>query len=80
VPILGYLDDLLIVQLGIVLALRLVPAPLMTECPAAAAARLDRPASRGGLAFIVALWLAVALAMFWSLVANIALFAPRPAP
>ena len=37
IPILGYLDDLLIVPAGIVLAIRLVPAELMAELRLAAA-------------------------------------------
>ena len=43
IPVLGYLDDLLIVPLGIMLAVKLVPAPLMAEFRAAAAERENRP-------------------------------------
>lgn len=57
IPVLGYLDDLLIVPLGIVLAVRLIPAPLMAQFRALAAARADRPVSRAGAAVIVLLWL-----------------------
>ncbi|WP_238564956.1 YkvA family protein [Sphingobium bisphenolivorans] len=42
IPVLGYLDDLIIVPLGIALAIRLIPAPLMDEFRAAARARDDR--------------------------------------
>lgn len=67
VPVLGYLDDLLIVPLGIMLAVRLVPLPLMAEFRAAAAAREGRPVSRGGLVLIVALWiLAAVLLVRWA--------------
>lgn len=67
VPVLGYLDDLLIVPLGIMLAVRLVPPPLMAEFRAAAAARQGRPISRGGLVLIVALWvLAAVLLVRWA--------------
>lgn len=38
VPVLGYLDDLLIVPLGIMLTIKLIPAPLMVAFRAAAAA------------------------------------------
>lgn len=58
VPVLGYLDDLVIVPLGIMLALRLIPAVLKAEFRAAAAQRFDRPTSRAGLAAILGLWLA----------------------
>jgi len=59
IPVLGYLDDLLLVPLGIALALQLIPAPVMAECrararDAEARGRLD---GRGAAAAIVALWL-----------------------
>lgn len=59
IPVLGYLDDLLIVPLGIALAIRLIPAPLMAEFRARAAERLDRPRSLLAAALVVALWLGV---------------------
>lgn len=66
IPVLGYLDDLLIVPLGIMLAVRLIPAPLMSEFRAAASQREQRPVSRAGLVFIVAVWLAgTAFAVWW---------------
>lgn len=48
VPVLGYLDDLLIVPLGILLAVWLIPAPLMAEFREVAASRA-KPVSRAGL-------------------------------
>src|SRR5690242_21901693 len=46
VPVLGYLDDVVIVPVGILLAVRLVPPDLMTEFRTAAT-RPDRPPSIG---------------------------------
>jgi uncharacterized membrane protein YkvA (DUF1232 family) len=69
VPVLGYLDDIIIVPLGILLVVRLVPAELMAEFRAEAAAAGRRPRSMAGLAVIVAVWLAVALwlgTMLWT--------------
>ncbi|TAV89077.1 YkvA family protein [Rhizobium leguminosarum] len=57
IPILGYLDDLLIVPLGIMLAIRLVPVEVMNELRAEATRRIERPSSRAGLIFILAVWL-----------------------
>jgi len=67
VPVLGYLDDLLIVPLGILLAVRLVPSALMAEFRAEAASRATRPTSRAGLVLVVALWIAAAVLIwaFW---------------
>lgn len=65
IPVLGYLDDLLIVPLGIMLAVRLVPPLLMAEFRAEALVRAGRPASRAGLAIVVALWVVAALGLGW---------------
>ncbi|MBY3598070.1 DUF1232 domain-containing protein [Rhizobium bangladeshense] len=57
IPVLGYLDDLVIVPLGILLATRLVPAEVMAALRVEAARRIERPSSRAGLIFILAVWL-----------------------
>ncbi len=56
IPVLGYLDDLMIVPLGIWLAVKLVPPELMAECRAAAADGRIRVLGRWGAAIVVALW------------------------
>ncbi|ABC90501.1 hypothetical conserved protein [Rhizobium etli CFN 42] len=58
IPVLGYLDDLVIVPLGILLATRLVPAKVMAALRVEAARRIERPAGRAGLIFVLAVWLA----------------------
>ena len=67
IPVLGYLDDLLIVPLGILLAVRLVPRGLMAEFRAAAVdADGDRVLGQYGAAIIVLLWIiGIALAAVW---------------
>ena len=62
IPVLGLLDDLVIVPLGIWLALRLIPAGLIEEYRAIAARFATRPVSRVGLVMIVAVWLLIAAA------------------
>ena len=64
IPVIGHLDDLLIVPLGIWAAVRLVPAALMAEHRRRAAERA-RPVSVGGLAIVVLLWLAAGAAVLW---------------
>lgn len=66
IPVLGLLDDLLIVPLGIALAIRLIPPPLMEEFRARAS-RTPRPRSRIGAAVIVALWAVSIGALAWLL-------------
>lgn len=65
VPVLGYLDDLLIVPLGILLAIRLVPPDLMAEFRATAAARERRPVSRIGAVAIIIVWALAATFLIW---------------
>lgn len=65
IPVLGYLDDLLIVPLGILATVRLIPASLMLEFRAEAARREGQPSSRAGLVVIVCIWI-VTLATAWS--------------
>src|SRR5262249_8124739 len=64
IPIVGYLDDLIIVPLGVLLAIKLIPPALMEELRAAAIQR-EEPTSRAGLVFIAALWLLAAFALAW---------------
>lgn len=65
IPVLGYLDDIIIVPLGILLAVRLTPAPLMAEFREAATQVLERPASRSGMVFILVFWLCTAGLLLW---------------
>jgi len=66
VPILGYLDDLLIVPLGILLATRMIPAALMSEFRAVAVQKAERPVSRAGLVFILATWALLTTVAGWA--------------
>ena len=66
VPVLGYLDDLVLVPLGLLLVLRLIPADILAEHRVAAAAVVERPVSRAGAAVVIVGWvLAAALVAFW---------------
>jgi uncharacterized membrane protein YkvA (DUF1232 family) len=67
IPILGYLDDLAIVPLGILLAVKLVPADLMAEFRAEAARREHRPTSNAGAMVVVILWILGAALLIWLL-------------
>ena len=67
IPILGYLDDLVILPLGIMLAVKLVPADLMSEFRAAAVTHGRDPVlGKAGAAIIVSLWiLGILVAVLW---------------
>lgn len=69
IPVVGYLDDLVLIPLGIALAIKLVPSAVLTECRAQAQAVLvnGKPVSRIAGAVVVAIWLALAaLCIVWA--------------
>ncbi len=66
IPVLGYLDDLLIVPAGIWLVVRLVPAELMAEFREAAVRRAKRPVSYVAAGVIAAIWIAAVAALAWA--------------
>jgi|SRR5256885_14024710 uncharacterized membrane protein YkvA (DUF1232 family) len=65
IPVLGYLDDLIIVPLGILLVIKLVPAELMAEFRAEAARREAAPRSTVAAVVIVLTWIAAAGLLLW---------------
>lgn len=65
IPVLGYLDDIIIVPLGILLAVKLIPAALMDEFRQEAIRREARPKSYIGLAIIAAIWIAAVVGLVW---------------
>lgn len=68
VPVLGYLDDLVLIPLGIALAIKLVPQAVLDECYAKvqAARQAGKPTSRVAAAIIVLIWLGIAaLGVAW---------------
>jgi len=65
IPVLGYLDDLILLPLGILLVIRLVPPPLMAEFRAAAEEDQASPASYAAAAVIIVIWLAAIAGSLW---------------
>ncbi len=67
IPVLGYLDDLLLVPLGVALAIRLIPPHVLTESRTAAERQLatGRGPGRVAAALIIALWIALAAVGAW---------------
>src|SRR5918998_6767675 len=53
VPVLGYLDDVVIVPLGLLAVVKLIPPEIMAEHRAAASAGSERPVSRTAAALVV---------------------------
>ncbi len=59
VPVLGYLDDLILVPLGIVLALKMIPKDVMAECRAKAAEQMSQKLKKNWAVgvIIILIWL-----------------------
>ena len=59
IPVLGYLDDLILVPLGIALVLKMIPEPVLAECREKAQAAMSegKPTNWVAAAVIVAIWL-----------------------
>jgi uncharacterized membrane protein YkvA (DUF1232 family) len=69
VPVLGYLDDLILLPLGIAVAIKLIPAEVMAECRdrARELTAEGRPVNRAAAAVIVAIWIVLAaLGTLWA--------------
>jgi len=66
IPVLGYLDDLILVPIGIALTIKMIPADVLAECRGKAQARMAQDKLLGwvGAAVIIAIWLAITLGLF----------------
>ena len=62
IPILGYLDDLILIPLGIALAVRMIPPTILTECRARAREANIKagPKSTAAAIVIIGIWLLLA--------------------
>lgn len=65
IPILGYLDDLVLVPLGIILVLKMIPPAVLSECRERAEATIGEGKPRNWIAavVIVAIWLLLGILM-----------------
>lgn len=61
IPVLGYLDDLILVPVGLWLVLRMIPREVLAAHRATAEAAADRPVSRAAALAVVGVWIAVAV-------------------
>lgn len=72
IPVLGYLDDVLLIPVGLWIVIKLIPEPVMAECRLRADALPTRPVSGSAAIVIVGLWVGVAALAAWPL------FSSRP--
>jgi uncharacterized membrane protein YkvA (DUF1232 family) len=67
IPVLGYLDDVILVPLGIAIVIRLIPPEVMAEHRALAAAAQQRPVSRIAAIVVITAWVVAAAVCTWLL-------------
>jgi uncharacterized membrane protein YkvA (DUF1232 family) len=60
IPVLGTLDDLVLIPLGIALSVKLIPPQVMAECRTRAAAAEGKPTNWAAATVIVAIWIGLA--------------------
>ncbi len=66
IPVIGYLDDLLLVPLGIALVIRLTPKEVLESARAQAKLATDKPVSYVAAVVIAAIWvLVLVIAIKW---------------
>lgn len=56
IPVLGYLDDLIIVPVGLLLVLRMTPGDILVRSRAKADALMNKPRSIAGALCVLAVW------------------------
>ena len=60
IPVLGYLDEVILLPLAILIAVRLIPVDVLAELRKRAQKIADRPVSRVGAFVIISIWIAAA--------------------
>ena len=64
IPVIGYLDDLVLVPLGLALVVRLIPPEVLEAARLQAQQAASKPISYTAAAFVVVLWLALAVVFY----------------
>ncbi len=65
IPVLGHLDDVILVPLGLWLALRMIPVEVMTDARSKAATLTKRGKSALSAVIVVLIWLVLIAVVWW---------------
>jgi len=72
IPVLGLLDDLILVPAGIALVLKMIPAEVMTRCRERAKVELSgkKLISRKAMSVVIFIWLIILVLIAWAIVSR----------
>lgn len=65
IPVIGYLDDLILVPIGLSVAVRLIPTDVMDDCRVRAKQIAELPANKKAVSIIATIWVAAAILTGW---------------
>lgn len=62
IPVLGYLDEVILIPIGIALAIRMIPPDVLSDCRERARTLEDKPVNKTAAAVVILIWLLLATA------------------
>jgi uncharacterized membrane protein YkvA (DUF1232 family) len=65
IPVLGYLDDLVLIPLGVALALKLIPPDVMADARLKAREASDKPVNWLAAGLIAGIWIVLLVGAIW---------------
>ena len=65
IPVIGLIDDLILIPIALAIAIRFIPDEVLAECRSRAGEIAERRTSRSAAAVIVAIWIALAALAAW---------------
>lgn len=65
IPVIGYLDDILLIPIGLWIAIRLMPNDVIEDCRSRAAQLTERPTSRTAAFVVITIWMGTATIIGW---------------
>jgi uncharacterized membrane protein YkvA (DUF1232 family) len=73
IPVLGYLDDMILIPLGIMLVIRMIPAEVLAECRQKSETIVGRATRAGKIAaaVIVLIWILSAALIVWLVIRTV---------
>jgi uncharacterized membrane protein YkvA (DUF1232 family) len=73
IPLLGYLDDLVIIPLGVFIVIRMIPPQVLADCrlEAAQQAQAGNPQYRWMAAIVILIWIILLAIFVWALIRNL---------